>query len=116
MLNGPALDGEGIDQSDVDALLGGNAAETQPTQDDIDALLNDATDSDTQASDAASTEQQQKEEQKAKTSPSPAAEPVTLDRGHKKAGVSKADDVDDLILKQDEEGRTTQDDIDALFG
>jgi hypothetical protein len=40
LLNGPALDGEGVDQSDVDNLFGSVDVESDPAgQDDVDALF-----------------------------------------------------------------------------
>ena len=97
LLSGPALEGEGIDQDEVDALMGGKAAEPAPSA----------------------------PEEKPEGIPEPAPEkssrsgkkddvPGKAEAGKAEAGKAEAEKAG-TEPKSPDSTRTTQDDIDALF-
>lgn len=93
LLRGPALEGEGIDQNEVDALMQHEAA---PVEDNVVTPLKSAT------------------KPAAKVAPSAAKAGVNGKAAARPKSEGKK--VEKLELAADKEGRTTQDDIDALFG
>jgi chemotaxis protein CheZ len=105
LLNGPALEGEGIDQSEVDALMGGEApAAATPAPAPAPAPKVVA------VKPAAKPVEKPAEKPKA-------AAPATLNgKSVKSAAAIAPKEIEKLELPADTEGRTTQDDIDALFG
>lgn len=94
LLRGPALEGEGIDQHEVDALM---QHETAPVEDKVVTPLKRAA----------------KPAAKAEKISAPKAEVTGKAAARPRPEAKK---VEKLELAADKEGRTTQDDIDALFG
>jgi chemotaxis regulatin CheY-phosphate phosphatase CheZ len=105
LLNGPALEGEGIDQSEVDALLNGEAKSAPaPLAEKAPAAAKPS----------------------APAKPAPVAKKPAAEKNGVKAAaalkpvmvkvekVEKVEKIDELPAS--ESGHTTQDDIDALFG
>src|SRR5690606_15487728 len=85
LLSGPALEGEGIDQDEVDALMSGNVAKVQPKA-------------------VATAKTHKKAASKSKPAIAPAPNTLDGNNGGSDAAVDNKDN------------RTTQADIDALFG
>jgi len=88
LLSGPALEGEGIDQDEVDALMGGSAPEAAPSAPDTPEA---------------------EEQPEVKADPAP-VETTKSDTKDEKSGKEEA------FSDSSSGGRTTQADIDALFG
>ncbi|RMF09279.1 MAG: chemotaxis protein [Alphaproteobacteria bacterium] len=103
LLSGPALEGEGIDQDEVDALLRQDAPEQDvPVGTDPAAPTPDAADP------------EEAEAQPTPTTKESAKKAEISGRSVKRNGISDKD-VERLEVPEDDEGRTTQAEIDALF-
>lgn len=102
LLSGPALEGEGIDQAEVDALMGETPAEPAAQQKTKPVEVEPAAAPEVNGAPAS-------------LEPKAPKKAAIAGRSTKRNGVSKEEAVEELDVPEDEEGRTTQAEIDELF-